>query len=50
VIASLKPKKVTVFNMILHNAENNIRYIRAILSFIVVCHGSVVRYASSLLP
>jgi len=50
VIASLKPKKVTVFNMILHNSENNIRYIRAILSIIVVCHGSVVKYASSLLP
>jgi len=50
VIASLKSKEVTVFTIILHNSENNSRYIRAILSFIVVCHGSVVKYASSLLP
>jgi len=47
-MAPLKPKKVTLFTMILCNSENNIRDIRPFCCALF-CHSSVVKYASTLL-
>jgi len=47
-IATLKPKKITSFTMILYNAENNIRNIRP-LCCALFFHSCVVKYASTLL-
>jgi len=47
-IAPLKPKKVTLFTMILYNSENNIRDTRPLCS-VLFCHSSVVKYVSTLL-
>jgi len=47
-LSPLKHKKVTLFKMILYNAENNIRDIRPFCRPLF-CHRSVVKYTSSLL-
>jgi len=47
-IAPLKPTKLTIFTMILHNLENSIRDIMPFFPPLV-CHNSVVNYTSSLL-
>ena len=46
-IAPLKPTKVTLFTIILHNSKNNIHDIRTFRRSLF-CHSSVVKYASSL--
>jgi len=45
-IAPLKPKKVTLFTMVLCNSENNIRDIRPYCCALF-CYSSVVKYASA---
>jgi len=47
-IAPIKPKKMTLFTMILHNSENIIRDIRSFCCTLF-CHSNVVKYASTLL-
>jgi len=41
-IAPLKPQKVTLFTMILHNSENNIRVVRPFFRPLF-CHSSFVK-------
>jgi len=45
---ALKPKKVTLFTIILYNSENSIHDTRPFCRPLF-CHSSVVKYTSSLL-